>query len=187
MQPPPNSLAQEFSLILSLNLSTISPSSLKHGNLSSSQPHGAPSCRLSIPQKLSKSTLSLPCSHRTTTSTPPSPPFMSRILKPSAGPRSSSSSSITWSLPVELSGLCCCFRLAARDQTFSLAKPTPVAMIGRYCHCNASACSVSFSRFAQVSIEVSIVKEDSEGKGSRCLGSVEVPLATFFRFPLAKA
>ena len=145
------------------------------------QHYDAVSCLFSIPQKLSKSTLSLPCNHRTTTSTPPSSPFLSRTLKPNAGAPSPSPSFIAWSLSVEWEGLCCCcFRLAARDQTFSLAKPTPVAMIGRYCHRRSRAWSVSFRRREQFSSEVSTVKEDSDGKGSRCLGSVEVPLATSF-------
>ena len=139
------------------------------------------SCLFSIPQKLSKSTLSLPCNHRTKTSTPPSSSFLSRILKPSAGAPSPSSSSIAWSLSVEWVELCCCcFRLAARDQTFALAKPTPVAMGGRYCHRRSRAWRVSFRRLEHISGEVSMRKEDSVGKGSRCLGSVEVPLATSF-------
>ena len=105
-------------------------------------PHGTLSCRLSIPQKLSKSTLSLPCNHRTMTFAPPSCPS-SLILKPSAA-SPSSSSFMAWSMSVELVEFCCCFRLAARDQTFPLAKPTPIAMIGRYSHCNSSTRSVSF-------------------------------------------
>lgn len=53
-------------------------------------------------------------------------------------------------------------------------------MIGRYCHCKSSAWNVSLRRCEQCSTDVSTINEDSDGKGSRCLGSVEVPLATFF-------
>ena len=140
--------------------------------------HCALSCRCNIPQKLSKSTLSLPCNHRTMTTAPPPCPS-SRILKPSARP-SSSPSFMSWSLFVGLVGVCCCFRLAARDQTFPLAKPTPVAMIGRYCHCRSSAWSVLSKRCEHFSTDISTVKEDSEGNGRRCFGNEEVPLATSF-------
>ena len=70
----------------------------------------------SIPQKLSNRTLSKPCSHRTTTSTA-SFSSWSLILKPNTGFRGESD-------------FVCPFRLAALDQTFSLAKPTPVLIAG---------------------------------------------------------
>lgn len=113
------------------------------------------SCRFSIPQKLSKSTLSLPCSHRMITSVPPVDPLssVSRILKPNAGSASSSPSSRAFcGLGTELSELSCCrFRLAALDHTSHFAKPTPVARAGRYRHWRFRSCRILFRFRAQAS------------------------------------
>jgi len=113
------------------------------------------SFRFRIPPKLSNKTLSLPCSQRSFTLTPPWFRCCSCTLQTRASSASSSSCSILWSSAVLWvdSGLwCCCFRRAARDQTLPFANPTPVAMADRYCHRRSRACSVSFSCLAQASM-----------------------------------
>lgn len=131
---------------------------------------------LTIPQKLSKSTESLPFNHRTTTCTSFDSllPMHNRILKPNSASSSSTSASPTSS--------CCLFRLACRDHTFPIAKPTPVAMLERHCHCRSSVCSSVSILPPKMSIDVSgIVKVNSEGKGRRCFGRDGIPLARVLR------
>jgi hypothetical protein len=88
----------------------------------------APSARFIIPQKLSQSVKSVPRSQRMSTRPGPQTILTARAT-------GSSSSLELDSLPsssprASFSPFCCCwnflFRLAERDQTFSLAKATPV-------------------------------------------------------------
>ena len=147
-------------------------------------------CRLNMPQKLSKSTLWVPCSHLMVTSTSLST-FACRTctLKPNAGSSSSSSSEPEFSCMVSLLVFSaagritlsrfCLLRLAERDQTFSLANPTPAEMEGRYCHRMSRSLIVVLTLETTESSEILLMeKVNSEGKGRRCLGSVALPLAT---------
>lgn len=139
------------------------------------------SCRFNIPQKLSNNTLSLPCNQRTITFVESSLSSFNWILNPSAASSSSSQPPfMLMSVSVENLGLFfCCFRLAARDQTLPFAKPMPVDMVGLYCHCRSRDLNTAL-HFSPKSWKVvsELAKLYSDGKGSRCLGSVEVPLAT---------
>ena len=145
-------------------------------------------CRFTIPQKLSNSTLSFPCSHLISTSVPlPSIAFVGWILKPNAGSSSSSSSSMACSFEFSFgairairaatSSFFFC-RRAERDHTSFIAKPIPADRLGRYCHLRSRGCRVEFRQRTTSSIDLyGIAKRYSEGKGIRCFGKVEIPLA----------
>lgn len=127
----------------------------------------------------------------------PSFPFWLRvnlILKPSLGgfvsssfssssSSSSSLSSFSSSLPclplVSVSFRSFCRRRAARDQTFSLANPIPVASEGRYCHCIWKELKTAFKRLEAASRDESgMVKPYSTGNGRRCFARPGIPRAT---------
>lgn len=136
-----------------------------------------------IPQKLSKRTVSWPLSHRMTTFTTsrvsPGPTW---ILKPSA----IFSSSMSWSFDE--------CRRAARDHTALSVKPTPVDIVGFHIHFKGNWDSVSFtclpisSPFALLSWKKLMCGRQSisrltcitysDGNGSRDLGRLCSPLAT---------
>ena len=140
------------------------------------------SWRFIIPQKLSKSTLSLPCSHLIFTRTSLSSLGCKLILTPKAGSSSVSSSS---SCHVEAKPSCLWFffRLAALDQTFSLARPIPVAKFDRYCHRIFNCCITAFTFCEQSPIVDSGTRMSySGGKGKRFLGSVLVARATAYNY-----
>ena len=142
--------------------------------------HAFVSSRFSIPQKLSNSTLSLPCIQRTSTSTRPFSLDFSWILKPNVGSLSSLSLSEA-TLMVESCLTCCFLRRAARLHTLPSANPRPVAKIGRYRNFTPKEFKVSLIDRTQESTLLSLtVNVLSQGKGNKCLGSVDVPLATFF-------
>ena len=142
--------------------------------------HAFVSSRFNIPQKLSNSTLSLPCIQRTSTSTLPFSLDFSWTLKPNVGSLLSLSLSEA-TLLVESCLTCCILRRAARLHTFPFANPRPVAKIGRYRNFTPKEIKVSLIDRAQESTLLSLtVNMLSEGKGSKCLGSVDVPRATFF-------
>lgn len=138
------------------------------------------SCRFNIPQKLSKSTLSVPFTQRTKISTMPLSLDISWTLKPNPGSSSSLSLSEAAS-SVEPCPTWCFLRRAARLQTLPFVNPRPVANIGRYRNLTPKGIKVSLIDRAQESTLLSYtVNVLSEGKGSKCFGSVDVPLATSF-------
>lgn len=138
------------------------------------------SCRFNIPQKLSNNTVSVPFTQRTITSTLSLSLDFSWTLKPNTG----SSSSLSLSEPassIEPCPTCCFLRRAARLHTLPLVNPRPVADMGRYRNFTPKGIKASLIDRAQESTLLSsTVNVLSEGKGNRCLGSVDVPLATFF-------
>ena len=143
------------------------------------------SCRFNIPQKLSNSTLSVPCIQRTNISTLPLSLEPSWTLKPNAGSPPSLSLSEGASL-AELCPSCCFLRRAARLHTLPLANPRPVAKIGRYRNFTPKGIKVSLIDRAQESTLLPFtVNVLSEGKGNKCLGSVDVPLAIFCEYRIS--
>lgn len=131
---------------------------------------------LNMPTKLSNNTESTPFNHLTTILTPfPSiPSNFNCTLNPSAAVRSS-----IFALCVTAASGFCILRRACRDQTFSFAKPIPVARFLRKCHWIGRTVSSVSSFVQRSSMGVLVIwKVDSEGNGRKCLGNPVTPLAT---------
>lgn len=131
-----------------------------------------------IPQKLSYKTESVPFNHRTTTLTPFSsiPSCLTCTLNPRAALLSSTPA--LCSARVSAFGI---LRRACRDQAFSFAKPIPVPRFLRQCHWIGRALSSVSSLLHRSSMGVLVMlKVDSDGNGSRCLGKPVIPRATFY-------